>query len=252
MTDRSFAERVLALWDFRDPAGSQVRFTEAADTEPDQQLRQALRTQVARTQGLQEAYAAGHATLDGLGDPADLADEPAVRALLERGRLYNSAGEPPTAVPLFQAAYERAAAAGLIGLAADAAHMLAIALPREQHELWARRGLAIAQGSADPLAIRMRAALLNNLGWTYADEDRWADALPLFEQAVDVRRGAGDGWGLHVARWTVARALRALGRHQQALAELRELAATADGAGDTHVAAEIAANEQAVATPPEH
>jgi len=247
MTDLAFAARVLELWDFRDPAASQVRFAEAAEAEPDVAHRQSLITQLARAQGLQEAYADSHATLDTLGDPADLADEPGVRALLERGRAFNSSGAPETAVSLFRAAYERAAAAGLTGLAADAAHMMAIALPAEQHEDWAQKGLTIAEGSPDPLAIRMRAALLNNLGWTYADDERWADALGLFEQAIDARRQTGDAYTVHVARWTRARALRALGRHDEALAELRELAATPDGADDQYVAEEIAENEKALA-----
>ncbi|HZN70660.1 MAG TPA: tetratricopeptide repeat protein [Micromonosporaceae bacterium] len=248
MTDLEFSARVIGLWNFRDPAVSQTRFAEAAGAEPDPAYRQSLLTQMARAQGLQEKYDDGHATLDSLGDPAELADEPGVRSLLERGRLYNSSGAPETAIPLFERAYERAAAAGLAGLATDAAHMLAIALPKEQHEEWAERGMAIAENSKDPLAIRMRAALLNNLGWTYADGGRWADALVLFERAVDARRETGDGYTYHVARWTRARALRALGRHEEALAELRELAATEEGADDHYVAEEIAENEKALAS----
>jgi hypothetical protein len=253
VTDLGFSRRVLALWNFQDPAGSYGRFVDAAATEPDADHRQSLLTQAARAQGMQEDYAGGHATLDALGDPDGMAAEPAVRALLERGRLHNSAGSAGSAgseqggVALFRAAYERAVAAGLPGLAADAAHMLALALPQEEHEEWARRGLSVAAGSPDPLAMRMRAALLNNLGWRYADEDCWAEALDLFAQAVPARREAADEWGLHVARWTCARAMRALGRHAEALAELRELAATPHGADDPYVAEEIAENEKALA-----
>jgi tetratricopeptide (TPR) repeat protein len=236
---------VLTLWDFRDPAGSQARFTEAADAARDPSVRQSLLTQVARAQGMQQAFDAADATLDTIGDPEDLADEPAVRVLLERGRVRRSTGDVQAAIPLFGAAYDRAHAVGLVGLAADAAHMLAIALP-EEHERWTYLGLASAERSDDPLAIRMRAALLNNLGWTRADNGLWDDALVLFERAVDARREAGDPWALHVARWTRARALRALDRHDEALAELRQLAATPEGADDSHVAEEIAENEKAI------
>ncbi len=246
MADPTTAQRILEMWNFSDPAASQIRFTEAADTEPDVAQRHSLLTQVARAQGLQGDYGAGHVTLDSLGDPSALADDAGVRALLERGRLYNSGGDPQAAVPLFRTAYDRAARAGLAGLAADAAHMLAIALPKEEHERWARRGLAIAEGSDDPLAMRMTAALLNNLGWTYADDERWAEALELFERAIGARLKANDAYGVHVARWTRARALRALGRHEEALADLRALAATEEGAADSHVADEIAENENAL------
>jgi tetratricopeptide (TPR) repeat protein len=246
MTNLAFAGRILELWDFRDPAGSKIRFLEAAEEESDAAHRQSLITQVARAHGLQGNYEAGHGTLDSLGDPAALLDEPGVRALVERGRLYNSSGDTQLAVPLFRAAYDRAQRAGLIGLAADAAHMLAITLPKEEHEDWARRGIAIAKGSDDPLATRMTAALLNNLGWAYADDERWPEALELFEQAIEARRRSSDAYGVHVARWTRARALRALGRYQDALVELRELASTEEGAADSHVAAEIAENERAL------
>jgi len=246
MTDLAFPRRVLDLWDFRDPVGSQLRFADAAETEPEEAHRYSLLTQVARAQGLQGEYEAGHATLDSLGEPAALDDEPGARALLERGRLHNSAGDPQAAVPLFRLAFDRAQRAGLVGLAADAAHMLAIALPPEQHEEWARRGMAIAEGSDDPLATRMTAALLNNLGWTYADDERWAEALDLFDQAIEVRRQTGDPHALLVARWTRAMALRQLGRYEEALADLRELAATKEGASDPYVAEEIAENEKAL------
>jgi tetratricopeptide (TPR) repeat protein len=250
VTDLELAERVLQTWDFTDLPGSRARFEQAAAAEPDETRRQVLVTQVARTHGLEKAFDAGHAVLDGLGDAAGLAAEPAVRVLLERGRLHNTAGDPAGAAPLFAAAYERAEAAGLIGLAADAAHMLAIALPAEQHEEWARRGMALAESpraAGDPLARTMLAALLNNLAWDFADAGRWADALPLFERAVGLRRERGDAEPLRVARWSRARALRAVGRYAEALAEQRALAAGLNGADGPFIAEEIAANEAALA-----
>jgi len=129
VTSHSLAARVLAIWDFADPAGSLARFADAAEKEPDPAGRQTMLTQVARAQGLREAFEAGHLVLDCLGDPAELPDEPGTRALLERGRLFHLAGDPDRAVPLYQAAYDRAVAGTLTGLAVDAAHMLAIALP---------------------------------------------------------------------------------------------------------------------------
>jgi tetratricopeptide (TPR) repeat protein len=246
MSEYVLTERVLATWDFGDPAGSLERFTAAAAGEAGRDARQVMLTQAARAHGLMGDFAAGDALLDGLGDVAELGDEPGARALLERGRLRNSGGDPAAAVPLFEAAYARAEAAGLVGLAADAAHMLAIAAPPADQRHWAEKGLAIAVGSDDPLALRMRAAILNNLAWTYAEGDDWAAALPLFEQAVDLRRLAGDAGPLHFACWSRARALRALGRYGEALAEQRRLKDTPAGAGDRDVAEEIAENEKAL------
>jgi tetratricopeptide (TPR) repeat protein len=253
MTDLELAEQVLQTWDFGDPAGSRARFEQAAAAEPDRVRQQVLLTQVARTHGLENAFDAGHAVLDRIGPADGLADEPATRSALERGRLHNSAGTPQLAVPLFRQAYDRATAAGLSGLAADAAHMLAIALPPEQREEWALRGIALAESDAarpDPLARTMLAALLNNLGWSWAEADRWADALPLFERAVELRRDRGVPGPLHFARWSRARALRALGRYAEALAEQRELAESPQGKDDDYVAEEIAANEAALTGQP--
>ena len=47
------------LWDFGDPAGSEVRLRTAAEAETDTATRAELATQVARALGLQERYAAG-------------------------------------------------------------------------------------------------------------------------------------------------------------------------------------------------
>ncbi|MEN3361512.1 MAG: hypothetical protein V7637_5494 [Mycobacteriales bacterium] len=250
MTDLELAEQVLRTWDFGDPAGSRARFEQAAAAEPDGPRRQVLQTQVARANGLENAIEAGHTVLDGLGPVDALAAEPAARSLLERGRLYNSGGAPETAVPLFQQAYERAEAAALLGLAADAAHMLAIVLRAQQQEEWALRGIALAESDAarpDPLARTMLAALLNNLGWSRAEADRWAEALPMFERAVRLREERGVPGPLHFARWSRARALRAVGRYAEALAEQRELAASPEGTDDQYVAEEIAANSAALA-----
>jgi tetratricopeptide (TPR) repeat protein len=245
MNDSTFAGQLLDWWDFDDPAASQARFVRAAATEPVTARRESLLTQLARAQGMQEAFDAGHATLDALGDPADLADEPAVRTLLERGRLHHLAGDVREAVPLYRAAHRRAAEAGLTGLAVDAAHMLAIALP-DQELQWARIGLTLAEGSADPLVPGIVGALLTNLGFSYADEDRWAEAVEAFRGAVMAYGRRPDPATVHNARWTHAWALRALGCHQEALAELRELAATRLGTNDERVAEEIAENERAI------
>lgn len=76
------------LWDFDDPTGSEQRFrAEAEAADPEDRL--VLMTQVARALGLQEKYDEGHAVLDDLS-PTE--DEVAVRIVLERGRLFRSAG----------------------------------------------------------------------------------------------------------------------------------------------------------------
>jgi len=223
---------VLALWDFDDPAGSRARFEAAAEAEAEPDRRRVWLTQVARAHGLAEEFDRAHAVLDGLAEDA--------RVALERGRVLRSSGDVAGSVPLFRKAFDESLAAGERGLAADAAHMLAIVLP-DEHEEWARRGLEAAEGSDDPLAWAMTGALLNNLGWQLAEDERWAEAYELFDRAVGARErvvvaigGKASAGSLHVARWTRARAARALGRKEEALAELRQL-----DQSDPYVADEI-------------
>lgn len=64
---------------------------------------------------------------------------------------------------------------------------------------------------------------------------------------VQVRLASGaDAYTLHYARSDRASALRAVGRHSEALTELRQMAATPEGAVDPYVAEELAANERAL------
>jgi hypothetical protein len=86
-----------------------------------------------------------------------------------------------------------------------------------------------------------------NLGWSYADQDQWTSALELFERVVQIRvASAADASTLHCARSDRALALRAIGRHTEALTELRQMAATPEGAADPSIAEEIAASERAL------
>ena len=245
-----------AAWDYGDPAASEARFRAqlpavaaraAAGGDDDIAWRSAevqLRTQLARSLGLQGRFDEAHAVLDGAAAWLDAADDTArVRCDLERGRVVNSAGDPEAARPSFAAAYDRARAAGLDALAVDAAHMFAIVAAPDEVMAWHERALALAEASPDPAARRWRASLLNNLGWTLHERGDDTAALAAFEQALALREAAGDPSSIHVARWCVGRILRALGRVDEALRIQQALAAEsrATGRDDPHVTAEIAA-----------
>ena len=137
--------------------------------------------------------------------------------LLERGRVRNSSGEKAAAKPLFEQA---SAIADDAALRIDALHMLGIV----DGGAWTEKALALAEGSADPKARRWRASLLNNLGWSKHDAGDHAAALVLFERALELRKAEGTPFQVHVARWAVARCLRSLRRHAEALAIQEDLA----------------------------
>ena len=117
-----------------------------------------------------------------------------------------------------------AALAGSTFLVLDALHMLALNDAGHEEE-WATEGFDVLDGSRDPRVLRWGVALHNNLGWTLHDSGRLTGALMQFEQAVESADAYGTAEQRHVARWSVARCLRSLGRTDEALAMQRELAA---------------------------
>jgi tetratricopeptide (TPR) repeat protein len=163
--------------------------------------------------------------------------------LLERGRVINSSGDPVRARPLFQSALDAASAAGFEHLAVDALHMLAIVAPAPEQDALNRRALEIAAAADDPRARQWRASLLNNMGWSAFERGEPEVALRLFEEALSAREEQGKLPEILIARWCVARALREIGRVEEALGMQLELADAhrAAGTSDRYVDEEIAA-----------
>ena len=157
---------------------------------------------------------------------------------IERGRILAASDRRPESVPELTRAVREAAVAGSPFLVLDALHMLA--LNDEGHEEeWAAEGFDVLDGSRDPRVLRWGVALHNNLGWTMHDGGRPEAALAQFEQAVDAADHYGTAEQQHVARWSVARCLRTLGRTDEALDLQRELARARPD--DPYVQAELAA-----------
>jgi tetratricopeptide (TPR) repeat protein len=114
---------------------------------------------------------------------------------------------------------------------------------------WNERGLALARGSSDPKARALIPAMLNNSAWDLHDLGRYAEALPVFEEALSEWTARGKPQQIRFAKWSVARCLRSLGKFQQALDAQRALEKEYAAAGETNrdVEEEIAANAAAIA-----
>jgi tetratricopeptide (TPR) repeat protein len=224
-----YSQRLDALWDFDDPAASEARFrSEAARHPPQSRAAVEAATQVARAQGLQRHFTENDATLDAV--ERTLASQPArirVRYLLERGRRQNSSGHAAEAMGWFEqalAASDRDELPGASYYRVDALHMLAIAAAPERRLAWHRQALAAADAAADARTRGWRGSLLHNLGWTLHDRGEYASALDYWRQALAEREAAHDVARTRIARWTVARGLRSLGRLDEAEAMQRALA----------------------------
>lgn len=212
----SFSARLDALWDYSRPAESEARFRAELATHPEGS-REALETstQIARTQGLRRQFAAADATLDAIAPKLDGAPPRVrVRYLLERGRARNSAGDKAAAVTLFAAALDACARDTLPDAdfyRVDALHMLGIAAPAAEQLDWNRKALAAAEGSADARARGWAASLNNNIGWAYFNQGDAATALAYWRKALAQREAAGKTADIRIAKWMVARGLRATG-----------------------------------------
>jgi tetratricopeptide (TPR) repeat protein len=129
--------------------------------------------------------------------------------------------------------------------------MVAIVAPASEQEPLNRQALALAAAADDPRARDWRASLLNNLGWALFDRGDVADALGVFEDALAARIVQGKPAEIQIARWCVGRALRELGRFDEALAIQQALAAehAAAGTPDPFVLEELAELESARKSP---
>jgi tetratricopeptide (TPR) repeat protein len=208
-----------SLWDYDRPGETELKFRELLPAVHDPSHRAQLLTQIARAEGLQRKFDDAHLTLNEAESfiTPDLT-RAAIRCLLERGRVFNSSGQPEQAKPFFKQAYERALALGEDLYAVDAAHMLAIVAPPEQQLEWNLRAIEMAEKSDDPRARNWLGSLLNNLAWTYHDAGQYETALDTFQKALKWREQQGDAKATRIARWCVARALRSLKRIDEAYA----------------------------------
>lgn len=213
------------MWDFQDARGSETRFRQAlVDADPDSGWALELRTQVARALGLQRHYAEAHAELDTVD--AALSHEMPVarlRALLERGRVLNSSGDPDSARPHFERAWELGRQIPHHDLAVDAAHMMAIVAPTEEKPAWNKLALDYAEACGDPEAKRWLGSLYNNMGWDAHDRGDFAEALRLHRKGWKWHRERNTGRGERIAKWSVAKQLRFLGRSAEAMGMQEEL-----------------------------
>lgn len=246
MTHSAPLPDIDSLWDFDHPDSSEAAFgallpLARAAGDPDY-LAQLL-TQVARAEGLQMKFDHASKTLDE-AEALITPETPVarVRLLLERGRVLNSSKRREESKPFFREAWDLARASGAGGLAVDAAHMMGIVESGDSSIAWNREAIAYAEGSQDPRARRWLGSLYNNLGWTYHDAGDATTALDLFRKALSAREAEGKPGLIRIGHWCVARALRSLGRLDEALAIQRRLLAENEAAHapDGYVNEEIA------------
>lgn len=187
-------------------------------------------SQVALTQALQQKFDEAHRTLNDaeqlLTPEQDLAR---VRILLERGRIFQQAEEIVKAKPLFLASYELSSKNHFDYHTINAAHMIAIIEDRVDEKIkWNQLAIELAQKTDDSNASRWVGSLYNNLGHNYMEAVDFGKALDVFSHALKIREQEAYVPNIRVAKWQVAKALRLLGRLNEAEAILCPLLAEYD------------------------
>jgi tetratricopeptide (TPR) repeat protein len=210
-----------ALWNFNDPAETEKRFRELlprAEESGDRSYHVQLLTQIARTQGLQRIFNDAHKTLD---DAEKLLTDdmivPRLTCMLERGRVYNSSNEKEKARPLFLEAWETGMKHHRDYYAIDAAHMMQIVEAPEKQLQWAEKAIALAEKTKDERGQKWLGPLYNNTGWSYHDLKQYEKALALFKKSLKWREEKKDEEGTRIAKWTIARTYRSMGKIDRAI-----------------------------------
>ena len=229
-------DRLRPLWNFDDLDATESRFGAQLERETTDAGRAEVMTQLARVEGLRGRFE----ECDALLDEAEALGGAEARVLLERGRRERSSGQPGGGLAQFEQAFKRAQADGETVIAVDAAHMLAII---DDGETWTARGVEIASQSDDPGVRYWLGPLYNNLGWSRYDAGDAAGALEAFELALAAReQDDSRPHDIEIARYAVGKALRALGRVDEAATAHEQCVAWAEKAGvdDTYFHEELA------------
>ena len=216
------------MWDYNDAAATEAKFREilpAAKESGDVSYHAQLLTQIARAQGLQGRYEQAIATLnEASGITRDEMTLAYARNFLERGRVFNSSGDPTTAMRLFTEAYMWAESDDYWKHAIDAVHMMGIAAatPQEQIE-WNLRGIEMV--AQHPEQKGWLHALYNNLGESYAKAGQHGEALNAFEKLAAI-----NGNDIYTMK-DQARMLRLTGRTGRAMEIIRPIHERLEGDG---------------------
>ncbi len=210
------------LWDFDDPAATEVKFMalrQHLGAKADHAKLMELDTQLARAQGLQGRFAHALATLETMHERLESGEtRPAIRHDLEMGRLLRSSGSPTGAKDHLERAAEMARAAGEEALEIDALHMLALVEPEPGKRIAMNMdALERAAAATDPRARRWRGSLWNNTGLDFHELGDLDHAMEAFEASLEAWQ-EDDPSRAGIARWMIGWTLRLQGRLPEARA----------------------------------
>lgn len=223
------------LWNPMDPPASEAKFRALLDNPtvlsgPDQSLAIELMALIARAEAIQGKVPEALATLAkarSLLDDSEASYQVSaqIRWMLERGRLYIREKTPSQAKLLLAEAWALAINSGEDFFVVDIAQMMAtLQEPKSQQE-WLNRAIEVAENSPFPKTKRWLGSLYTSLGWKLYNLRQFEQALATFQKALRHLKAQGTERETFIAKWSIGKVLRALGKTEEALATQKALLA---------------------------
>jgi len=217
-------DRLRPVWDSADLDVSEARLRAALAEEETEAGRAEVLTQLARVELNRQRPDTARELLDEAERLAGSVPVVHARLLLERGRIARRSGDADAAKRLLEHAFEAALAADQPFIAADAAHSRALTGDMAE---WTQRGLEVA--ARYPGAAYWRGTLLLNLGDWQWKQGLYEESLANCQAALEAREQDARNPGIREeARFGLGRALRALGRPDEAIPFLDQAHAWAE------------------------
>ena len=208
------------LWNYNQPQQSREKFKKLIQTySHHDEYVLILKTQVARTLGLELKFQEAHKLLAQVQESLKPNQKRATAwYFIEKGRVYNSHHKKSDAIQNFLQAFKFSQEIQHEHLIVDSAHMLAIASVNfEDQKKWTKIAIEEA-GQATDLRVRdWKGSLLNNWGWSLFEQKEYKAALKVFKEALKFRETKSSTEAILIAKWTVARTYRAINEIDSAL-----------------------------------
>jgi tetratricopeptide (TPR) repeat protein len=219
------------LWDLEDPGASSERFRQAVREATDDADKALALTQVARALGLQGRFADARAALAEADALLPVTGKQRAQYWIEWGRIENDEHHLVEALSCFQRSLALAADAQDEYLAVDAAHMIAIVVPKEERPERAEFALSLARKAPDERTRHWSGTISNNLGWTYMESGQPENAVPCFRESLACRLAQNESTPIRLARYALGCALRASHHLEEAVFVLNEALAMGGSVG---------------------